>query len=168
MLAMATPLGEMAMLNNTASFVLVYLGASILGGLLALYFSQVFIVLTTSVGGAFAFFLALDSFLQTNFNILAIAIAERFKETVRIASASGAPGLQNVDIAIGGYLMFSFWILMSIVGIMFQYKFLGIPGTGSNAAPGQRDPESLVVVVENSRRKKKSTKKVRCRLFCSF
>ena len=158
MLVMATPLGETAMLNSAASFILVYIGSSLAGGFLALFFQQIFIIITTSLGGSFGFFLALDTFLQTNFNVLASAILDRFKQTVHLSPGGGVQ-LENVDIGVGGYLMFFFWMLMALAGILFQYRFLGFSGSvgdhnGAAATVGQKE---VVVVMEKSRRKKRTS-----------
>ena len=81
-LLLATPLHEDSFFESNAGFGTFYGGCALVMGIVALVFTRAMVVLGTSAGGAYAFLLGLDYFVESGFQTQTVHAIHRVEEAI--------------------------------------------------------------------------------------
>lgn len=136
----ASPLHTIKFFHTNAAVITLYIACMTVFGVLTLFLRKVFVVITTSFGGALLFILGVDYFVHSEFSTAIEYAFHEFKEAI-------VHSIQHHDAVLrfsrgfsrDTYILLASWLVLAVLGVIVQYK------TGERRSPVQKQ---IILVVD--------------------
>ncbi|KJE90142.1 hypothetical protein CAOG_01490 [Capsaspora owczarzaki ATCC 30864] len=142
-LVLQTPLATSSFMENDFAFGFFYGGCALLFGLLAVVFEKAALVFSTAVGGAFAFYFAIDYWVGSSFSDVIVYFITRVQTSIQDSVQNNeAPTMIEFDRSFSddAYILISCWLVTALFGVIVQYKKTS---KGYNHRAQPRQPKSV-------------------------